>query len=101
MPGRGGRVRGWSEGTERALARWGENIDSPRPSTYCHPRPVGGGGNFMSKQIQRTPKGLAYIAKWGSLRVASNEAFIALVAAQAGLNPQPYRDFAKGQVRAA
>ncbi|XP_002734592.1 endoglucanase F-like, partial [Saccoglossus kowalevskii] len=52
------------------------------------------GGN-----VPRTPKGLAYRNKWGTLRYAANTAFLALVAADLGINPVAHRDFAKTQIR--
>ncbi|KAM3569023.1 hypothetical protein VYU27_008867 [Nannochloropsis oceanica] len=48
--------------------------------------------------IPRTPAGLSYVSQWGSLRVAANQAFLALIAAEAGLHPQSYRNYAKSQV---
>ncbi|CAH1790308.1 unnamed protein product [Owenia fusiformis] len=45
-----------------------------------------------------TPKGLAWHSQWGANRYSANTAFIALVAAQAGLKPEAYSDFALSQV---
>jgi len=54
--------------------------------------------DFIVNDIPRSPKGLAYISQWGSLRHASNCAFVCLQAADAGVNAQVYRDFAKQQI---
>ncbi|XP_037040724.1 endoglucanase E-4-like [Bradysia coprophila] len=48
--------------------------------------------------VPRTPKGLAFISEWGSLRHASNVAYICLQAASAGINASAYRTFAKSQI---
>ncbi|CAC5367752.1 E3.2.1.4 [Mytilus coruscus] len=48
--------------------------------------------------VPYTPKGLAYRTKWGSLRHAANQAFLALIAAEAGVNPTDYRKWAKSQI---
>lgn len=46
----------------------------------------------------KTPKGLIFISEWGSLRHASNVVFICLQAANAGINAETYRTFAKPQI---
>ncbi|KAH9505671.1 hypothetical protein Btru_055470 [Bulinus truncatus] len=48
--------------------------------------------------VAYTPCGLAWRAKWGSTRYAGNSAFIALVAAEAGINPAAYRKWAVEQI---
>lgn len=48
--------------------------------------------------VRYTPKGLAWRDKWGPNRYAANMAFLALVAANYGINPWAYRDFAKKQI---
>lgn len=48
--------------------------------------------------ITYTPKGLAWRDAWGSLRYSANSAFIALVAADQGLKPGTYRQFAMRQI---
>ncbi|XP_048582488.1 endoglucanase A isoform X2 [Nematostella vectensis] len=48
--------------------------------------------------VTYTPKGLAWRAEWGANRYAANTAFLALVAADAGINPATYREFAKKQI---
>lgn len=48
--------------------------------------------------IHYTPKGLAWRDGWGSNRYAANTAFLALVAANLGLRPAVYRNFAKKQI---
>jgi len=47
---------------------------------------------------RRTPRGLLYIDRWGTLRHAANAAFFLLQAADLGLNPTSYRQFAKRQI---
>lgn len=48
--------------------------------------------------VKYTPKGLAWRIKWGSNRYAANTAFLALVAADHGITPAAYRDFATKQI---
>ncbi|XP_036363854.1 endoglucanase E-4-like [Octopus sinensis] len=45
-----------------------------------------------------TPKGLVYRSSWGVLRYAGNMAFIALLAAESGLNSTVYRYWALQQI---
>ncbi|KAK4290658.1 hypothetical protein Pmani_036457 [Petrolisthes manimaculis] len=52
----------------------------------------------MTKNTKRTPKGLLYIRKWGSLRYAANVAFVCLRAADLGINTEQYRSFAEQQI---
>ncbi len=49
--------------------------------------------------VPRTPKGLSYFHEWAANRFAANAAFTALVAAELGLNPGPYREYATGQIQ--
>ena len=52
----------------------------------------------MNKQ-KRTPLGLVFIDKWGSLNLAMNAAYACLMVADMGLGTPPkYRAFAKSQV---
>jgi len=46
----------------------------------------------------KTPRGLVFLSPWGSLRHASNAVFVCLQAANAGITPTVYRDFAKTQI---
>lgn len=48
--------------------------------------------------VKYTPRGLAWRTKWGPNRYSANVAFIALLAADLGLNPPAYRDFARKQI---
>ncbi|KAK3889363.1 hypothetical protein Pcinc_006633 [Petrolisthes cinctipes] len=52
----------------------------------------------MTKNTKKTPKGLLYISKWGSLRYAANAAFVCLRAADLGINTVEYRLFAEKQI---
>nr|AXQ39830.1 beta-1,4-endoglucanase [Diploptera punctata] len=52
----------------------------------------------MINDQARTPKGLVFIEQWGSLRMASNAVYLCLEAAQAGINPTQYRNFATEQI---
>ena len=56
--------------------------------------------DFSVRFQKRTPKGLLYIDKFGTLCHAANIAFVCLQAADSpGIgNPQEYRDFAKQQI---
>ena len=56
--------------------------------------------DFSVRQQKKTPKGLLYIDKSGTLCQAANVAFICLQAADSPEigNPQEYRDFAKQQI---
>ncbi|XP_033764174.1 endoglucanase G-like [Pecten maximus] len=48
-----------------------------------------------------SPKGLAFRSQWGSLRYASNMAFMALLAADNGIRTNEYRAWAKSQIHYA
>lgn len=50
------------------------------------------------KTVPRTPKGLSYFNDWAANRFAANAAFTALVAADLGLNPGGYREYAASQI---
>lgn len=54
--------------------------------------------DYIVNDVPRSPKGLAYISQWGSLRHAGNVAFVCLQAADAGINAAEYRDFARSQI---
>ncbi|KAK7868027.1 hypothetical protein R5R35_010198 [Gryllus longicercus] len=57
--------------------------------------------NFCNNLVynqKRTPKGLVYIGLWGSLRQAFDPTFICMKAADEGINPDTYRNFAKSQI---
>nr|AGP76397.1 endo-beta-1,4-glucanase [Amitermes dentatus] len=54
--------------------------------------------NYLINKQQKTPKGLLYIDKWGTLRHAANAAFIMLEAADLGLTASRYRQFAQTQI---
>ncbi|XP_077995024.1 uncharacterized protein LOC144448620 [Glandiceps talaboti] len=49
-------------------------------------------------KVQRTPKGLVFRFYWGSLRYPATTSFLALVAAENGMNREDYRKFAKSQL---
>ncbi len=51
--------------------------------------------------ITYTPKGLAWGSQWGSLRYASNAAFVAMVAAKQGILTDEGRAFAESQIHYA
>ncbi|KAJ6633841.1 Endoglucanase E-4 [Pseudolycoriella hygida] len=46
----------------------------------------------------RTPLGLVFFSMWGSLRMSANAAYVCLQAANAGINVEVYRTFAKSQI---
>ena len=48
--------------------------------------------------VQYTPKGLAWRIKWGANRYSANTAFLALLAADKGLNSEVYTTFARNQI---
>lgn len=56
--------------------------------------------DFSVRQQKRTPKGLLYIDKFGTLCHAANVAFVCLEAADSpGIgDPQEYREFAEQQI---
>lgn len=54
-----------------------------------------------SGTIPYSPKGLAFRSQWGSLRYASNMAFMALLAADEGIHATEYRTWAKSQLHYA
>nr|KAI8728241.1 endoglucanase A-like [Biomphalaria glabrata] len=53
---------------------------------------------FPGGGIKYTPCGLAWAMKWGSLRLAANSAFLALVAADSGISADSYRKWAVEQI---
>lgn len=48
--------------------------------------------------VPYSPKGLAFRSQWGSLRYTSNMAFMALLAADVGVHPDQYRQWARSQI---
>jgi len=54
--------------------------------------------DWVVNDVPRTPRGLAFISMWGSLRHTSNAAYVCLVAATAGINTSVYNAFAKSQI---
>nr|ADB82658.1 endo-beta-1,4-glucanase [Odontotermes formosanus] len=54
--------------------------------------------DYLINAQQKTPKGLLFIDVWGSLRHASNAAFVILQAADLGISAVSYRQFAKKQI---
>jgi len=52
--------------------------------------------NWLNRQ--HTPRGLAYFSEWGSLRYAANTAFLALVAADYGIDTSRLREWGLGQI---
>nr|AXQ39856.1 beta-1,4-endoglucanase [Reticulitermes flavipes] len=54
--------------------------------------------DFTVSYQKKTPKGLVYIDKFGTLCHAANVAFVCLQAADAGISPSKYRDFARQQI---
>ncbi|XP_077991299.1 endoglucanase F-like [Glandiceps talaboti] len=52
-------------------------------------------------KLPYTPKGLVFRSEWGPLRYAANNAFVALLAADYGMNPKRYRKFGKTQIHYA
>lgn len=51
-----------------------------------------------SLAYRKTPKGLLYIGPWGALRYAANTAYVCLRAADLGIKPDQYRQFARQQI---
>jgi len=49
-------------------------------------------------EVHYTPKGLAWRDQWGPNRYSANTAFLALVAADQGVKPSAFREFAKKQI---
>ncbi|CAF1040180.1 unnamed protein product [Adineta steineri] len=54
--------------------------------------------NYVVRQAPKTPKGLVFLQPWGSLRHASNVAFLCLQASEMNINKQQYVDFATQQI---
>ncbi|XP_021924915.1 uncharacterized protein LOC110832327 [Zootermopsis nevadensis] len=54
--------------------------------------------DFTVNYQKKTPKGLVYIDKFGTLCHAANVAFVCLQAADAGISPSRYREFARRQI---
>ncbi|XP_043485242.1 endoglucanase E-4-like [Leptopilina heterotoma] len=81
-----------SAGVQILLAQLtGRDVYKNSSNDFCH---------FFMKQQKRTPKGLIYIEKMGTLCHAANVAFACLQAADLGeiQHSQEYRDFAKEQI---
>nr|CAD54730.1 beta-1,4-endoglucanase [Mastotermes darwiniensis] len=77
-------------GVEVLLAKiTGKQAYKDKVKGYC---------DYISGSQQKTPKGLVYIDKWGSLRMAANAAYICAVAADVGISSTAYRQFAKTQI---
>jgi len=55
-------------------------------------------GSWMPGSITYTPCGLAWRDKWGANRYAGNAAFLALAAAESGINTASYRKWAAEQI---
>ncbi|XP_063408594.1 endoglucanase E-4-like [Mytilus trossulus] len=55
-------------------------------------------GGTGTAALPYSPKGLAFRLQWGSLRYASNMAFMALLTADLGIHPMEYRKWAKSQI---
>ncbi|XP_069139614.1 uncharacterized protein [Argopecten irradians] len=58
---------------------------------------------LSGSDVTHTPKGLAWLDKWGTLRYSANSAFIALMAAETGIADSPalvtsYRNYARSQL---
>jgi hypothetical protein len=49
--------------------------------------------------MQRTPKGLAWYNEWAPNRYSANTAFVSLLAADYGIDPDANREWAVQQVR--
>merc|ERR1711976_1141498 len=54
--------------------------------------------NYWFHTVHKTPKGLAWADQWGPLRYAANAAFMALVAADLGIQVDASRNFARTQI---
>lgn len=50
------------------------------------------------REVHYTPKGLAWRDQWGPNRYSANTAFLALVAADQGIKPTQFREFARRQI---
>lgn len=50
------------------------------------------------REVHYTPKGLAWRDQWGPNRYSANIAFLALVAADHGIKPTEFREFARKQI---
>jgi endoglucanase len=84
---------GWGEksaGTHVLMAQMtGEAIYKSALESFCH---------WVTVDAKKTPKGLSFISKWGSLRLVSDAAFICLQAADLGINAADYRAFANKSI---
>ncbi|KAJ9580331.1 hypothetical protein L9F63_004011, partial [Diploptera punctata] len=88
-----GRWFGWDQKISGVEVFWAQLTKATahvnKAKDYC---------DYMINKEDKTPKGLVYIEKWGSLRLAADAAFICLEVAEAGFNPDEYREFAKSQI---
>lgn len=86
----------WAEKAPGVQVLLAEYADESDRSMYLDDLEI-----FCDKIIDntdRTPLGLVYISKWGSLRYAANAAFVCLRAADLDISPTKYREFAKQQI---
>lgn len=82
--------------------------DDKKPGIYVLLSELDGGSTYTSalegfidrtmNEATYTPGGLVHLDTWGALRHAMNVAFIALRAADLGMSPSSYRDWAVGQL---
>nr|AXQ39839.1 beta-1,4-endoglucanase [Panchlora nivea] len=54
--------------------------------------------DYLIDGQQRTPDGIVFLTEWGSLPSIATACFVCLEAANAGLSPDRYRDFATEQI---
>jgi endoglucanase len=54
--------------------------------------------DWVVNTAPKSPKGMVFLSEWGALRHAGNVAFACLTLADAGVNAQAYRTFARGQI---
>jgi len=55
-------------------------------------------GDWLCNEAPKSPKGMIFLDKWGSLRHAGNIAFILMGAAKNGINADKYKGFATQQL---
>uniref|UniRef100_A0A0P4WDV2 Endoglucanase n=1 Tax=Scylla olivacea TaxID=85551 RepID=A0A0P4WDV2_SCYOL len=86
----------WAEKTPGAMVLLAQLTDAPEKQTYL--QDLEGFCDRIINEKPRTPKGLVFIGKWGSLRYAANVAFVCLRAADLGIKSETYRAFGKQQI---
>ncbi|CAG2163280.1 unnamed protein product [Oppiella nova] len=84
---------GWDDKSAGAHVLLAQIVGDKKYKDY-----VQGYCDWAVNQAPKTPKGLAFMGEWGSLRSISNVVFICLQAAKLGINEKVYQKFGETQI---